>query len=540
MKTINTAPNSPFKGYLPNVNPFGVSPRYTNSVMLDAYKRASEDSVTSTVKPIDRDKANLEAEKNEVLLTFKPTGLALHKIQGKPHSKGGTPLNVPEGSFIFSKDKSMALTKDEIEEYKLGTFQKGGLVNNSPAKVLGRNVDLKHNNKMVDNLQNSKNFAEKNTARLMLEKYQKTISTIAALQEIRKPDAEIPEFAQLIPQNPIIETLKDQQKQYSKGGWVSLPKAQLGITYRIVNGIRVPIDPDKPSINEIPLKMQNLKQEESFSPQMQDAIVENTPPNPYGTIRQGQEEWNTPPQELDMTDDMSWIKPYNWTPKHLSMMGNLMQSPRSLYPSLALQTPAQVRGQNIDATHGINAINANAFASRKASQMYGQQSLQNNQLIDSQANKMATEYASKIAQANQQNDTNVHNTNAQMSNQALNTNNQSRAQFIDKVNELRQNVTDTRNAIGATNLNLLGEGMNQQDNFNMSVDFMKKYQPWNVQNKMGQKDISKIIEDYNNIVKNNPQMSEAMQWQLGRMMFAPIRKQSPDMSLMQSLMNSRY
>jgi len=64
--------------------------------------------VKKNLGPVPRDLANIEAEKGETILT--PMGddawtKSLPKtyiIGGKKHSKGGTPLDVPEGSFIFS------------------------------------------------------------------------------------------------------------------------------------------------------------------------------------------------------------------------------------------------------------------------------------------------------------------------------------------------------------------------------------------------------------------------------------------------------
>ena len=52
--------------------------------------------------PTEKDpkKANIEAEKGELILT---KDFELYKINGKPHTKGGTPLAVNEGDFIFSK-----------------------------------------------------------------------------------------------------------------------------------------------------------------------------------------------------------------------------------------------------------------------------------------------------------------------------------------------------------------------------------------------------------------------------------------------------
>lgn len=64
--------------------------------------------VKKNLGPTSREKANIEAEKGETILTPMgddawTSGLPkTYVIGGKKHSKGGTPLDVPEGSFIFS------------------------------------------------------------------------------------------------------------------------------------------------------------------------------------------------------------------------------------------------------------------------------------------------------------------------------------------------------------------------------------------------------------------------------------------------------
>ena len=56
--------------------------------------------------PVDRDVANVEVEKNEKILM--PGGdalggmLTMYTAGGKRHAEGGTPLNLPEGAFVFS------------------------------------------------------------------------------------------------------------------------------------------------------------------------------------------------------------------------------------------------------------------------------------------------------------------------------------------------------------------------------------------------------------------------------------------------------
>ena len=66
--------------------------------------------VNKTLKPVSRDNANIEAEKGETAFILDKEGLPAHyKIGGKRHSKGGTPLNVPNDTFIFSDTKSMVI-----------------------------------------------------------------------------------------------------------------------------------------------------------------------------------------------------------------------------------------------------------------------------------------------------------------------------------------------------------------------------------------------------------------------------------------------
>jgi len=451
---INTAPNSPFKGYLPNVNPFGISPRYNPTGLVAYLARAKESEITDAAKPVDKSVANIEAERGEVLTTFNKFGLALHDIKGKPHSKGGTPLNVPEGSFIFSKDKSMALTKDELDTFKLGGYIKGNKENNTPAKVLQRNIDVKHNNKMLGYLGDSKDYAEKNTARLMLEKYKTTAGTIAALQEIRKQDGQVPSFGGL---TPVDITSEKIAKQYSKGGWV-LPKAKEGIP------------------NQAAFKT------------MWDA---NYPQAENGSLDLKQD-----PHKFD------WIKPYDWTPKLMSVAGNLMQMPKKYYPALDQQTGFRMRAQSIDAQPGINATLSQSYASRKANDQYtGTQQV--NQLGDTQIAGQAMEYGSQIAKANQANDTDVYNKNAQIANQVLNANNSHRADYQDKINEMYQNVDDSRRQIGATNMNIMGEGYGEKNTYDMMVKGMKDKYAWDVENKMNQPNISNILDKYQNLSNNN-------------------------------------
>ena len=69
-----------------------------------------EEKITTSIKPINREDATLEAEKGEIV--YDPNKLTLNKVLGKRHGqdgKGGTPLNLPEGNFLFSDYNKLSI-----------------------------------------------------------------------------------------------------------------------------------------------------------------------------------------------------------------------------------------------------------------------------------------------------------------------------------------------------------------------------------------------------------------------------------------------
>lgn len=197
-----------------------------------------EEDITTGIKPIDREDANVEVEKGELVL--KPDLSAIYKAYGKPHTKGGTPVNLEAGSFIFSHDKSLALNKEDhdlLELKKGGTFKAS---KNTPAEVLKRNIDVKHYNKMSATIQNPyKDDIAKNTAMLMLGKYQESIGKIAYAQEEKKGfPTNVPDFARdsaPIYDDKVKEDI-NQQQQYMKYGGNTLPSFQPGGRIPGING----------------------------------------------------------------------------------------------------------------------------------------------------------------------------------------------------------------------------------------------------------------------------------------------------------------
>ena len=82
------------------------------------YMEDKESKVKSTLGPIPRELANLEAERGETALTdLNQDGtFELYNIGGNRHSSGGTPLNLPEQSFIYSDTRAMKLDRKDLKE----------------------------------------------------------------------------------------------------------------------------------------------------------------------------------------------------------------------------------------------------------------------------------------------------------------------------------------------------------------------------------------------------------------------------------------
>lgn len=172
-------------------------------------------------------RSNVEIEKDELVLN--PDLSALFKARGKKHSQGGIDVMLKPESFIFSDDKTLAFSEDDHELLEL---KAGGKVKTStPADVIRKNIDVKHYNRLVQNINDPlKDELAKKSSIMMLEKYIKTLGNVAFLQEAKKnfPEGTPSFFQGLPPKNEDLEGQINMQKQYSKYGGRILPKAQLG------------------------------------------------------------------------------------------------------------------------------------------------------------------------------------------------------------------------------------------------------------------------------------------------------------------------
>lgn len=157
-----------------------VKDRYGKSFLAGSSK--NEDSgykIKKTLNPVPRKYANIEAELGETLITsIGGSGLPeFFRVGGKPHSKGGTPLNLPEDTFIFSDDAKMKI-KDESFLRILGHKKEG-----TPA-ALSKKFDLsKHHQTIRDE---GSNEIELSTAELMIKNKVNKLGALALAQESLK------------------------------------------------------------------------------------------------------------------------------------------------------------------------------------------------------------------------------------------------------------------------------------------------------------------------------------------------------------------
>jgi hypothetical protein len=141
-----------------------------------------EVAVNKTLGPVDRSEANLEAEEGETVVTDLSGGgiPQQYNIGGKRHSAGGTPLNLPEDSFIFSRDKGMRIKDEKIQKMFGMAPSKSGY---TPAEI-AKKYDLNRYHKVLadpntDDLQ-------RDTAEMMIAQYNLKLAKLALVQESMK------------------------------------------------------------------------------------------------------------------------------------------------------------------------------------------------------------------------------------------------------------------------------------------------------------------------------------------------------------------
>lgn len=140
------------------------------------------DTVSNSISSVPRYAANIEAEGGETVYgdLDGDGGLEHMKINGPRHSEGGVPLNVPEGSFIFSDTAKMKIKDPNVLKYFGLPAKKGGY---TPAEIAKR-YDINKYKAIVED--ETSDELNKNTAQLMVSNYNKKLSALAMVQEEMK------------------------------------------------------------------------------------------------------------------------------------------------------------------------------------------------------------------------------------------------------------------------------------------------------------------------------------------------------------------
>lgn len=174
--------------------------------------------VSDVLRPVPRDEANIEAERGETIVgDLDQDGTVEHSIVGgKRHFQGGTPLNVPDGSYVFSDYNKLKIRNKDILK---GIFNYGGK-GATPAQVAKR-YEL---NKYKDILNDPEADAlDKKTAQLMMDNNMMKLGQLALVQEGMKgfPDG-IPDIALPLLGSDIAQARPSQQQvpMMRRGGLV--------------------------------------------------------------------------------------------------------------------------------------------------------------------------------------------------------------------------------------------------------------------------------------------------------------------------------
>jgi len=186
---IKTAPNGGTHQETGQQDGYGLV--RNNRVMQNAPQSVS---VNNKMGGIPRDQANIEVEGGESVIgdVNNDGTMELMHFQGKRHSEGGIPVNIPEGSFIFSDTKSLTIKdKEVIEKIFNLPFRKQGYTPGEISKKYEINTYieiLKDDN--ADPL-------SKRSAGEMLKKNKQKLGILAFIQESMKgfPDG-IPAIAE--------------------------------------------------------------------------------------------------------------------------------------------------------------------------------------------------------------------------------------------------------------------------------------------------------------------------------------------------------
>jgi hypothetical protein len=176
------------------LNYYQMAPSFTSDSLSDAGL-----SYSKTLGPVDRDVANVEVEKKEQIAMNGGEALGgmltMYEAGGKRHAQGGTPLNLPEGAFVFSdfhgKDFRLG-GNTKTKEMDKGILAYFGLPDRKGGYTFA-DIAAKYDiNKDVANLMDPTEVKDKmtmDTLMLNIKNKTKKLGALAIAQESKKGEA---------------------------------------------------------------------------------------------------------------------------------------------------------------------------------------------------------------------------------------------------------------------------------------------------------------------------------------------------------------
>lgn len=245
---------------------------------------APDVEVNKTLKPVPREDANLEAEKGETAVADM-TGSGIpqqYNIAGKPHSQGGTPLDLPGKSFIFSKDNDMKIKDEKIQKMFGMSPSKSGY---TPAEI-AKKYDLNKYHKILGD--DNTDDLQKETAEMMIGQYNMKLAKLALVQESLKGFPQgIPAIAepyvtagiinpeelamtQSMPEIPGATEMRYGGPVKKKVRIISLPKAENGVNIPSNEDLAKKLSEFNKAKQAADLKAKQQKEKEANSPGLWD------------------------------------------------------------------------------------------------------------------------------------------------------------------------------------------------------------------------------------------------------------------------------
>lgn len=138
--------------------------------------------VNRTIKPVPKNEANVEAEKGETIIADMnfdniPEN---YNIGGKKHYDGGTPLNVPDDSFVFSDTSKMKIKDKNI----LKMFNKPEKGKGFTPAEISKAYDINSFSKVLAD--KDSDDLQRKTAEAMISNYNLKLGKLALVQESMK------------------------------------------------------------------------------------------------------------------------------------------------------------------------------------------------------------------------------------------------------------------------------------------------------------------------------------------------------------------